>query len=66
MVKTAPNYCRLRSSFFTFLASFFSFGVLAGSFFTDFFVSLLLLIVVAPFWLALMEVALELRVASLL
>ena len=43
------NYWRLRSSFFTFLASFFSFGVFAGSFFTDFFVSLLLLMVDAPF-----------------
>ena len=44
------DYWRLRSSFLSFLASFFSFGVLDGSFFTDFFVSLLLLMVAAPFF----------------
>ena len=41
------NYCaRFFSSFFTFLSAFFSLAVFAGSFFADFFASLLLLIYV--------------------
>jgi hypothetical protein len=47
-MKDSTAYCRLLASFFIFFASFFSLGLLAGSFFTAFLLSWLLLMMVAP------------------
>jgi hypothetical protein len=44
----APAYWRFIASFLIFLASFFSLGVLAGSFFVAFLLSWLLLMMFAP------------------